>query len=283
MEKLSDYMKKSKLFDFTRAPAEDEYIQDGLIYCKSCKTPRQYWVVWSDEKKPWNKRCDCQQAKYEAEERERKRLERENEIAALRQRAIPNPTYRAYTFDADDGKTPRTTEICKRYVEKFDEFRKFGGGLLLWGSVGTGKTFFSMCIANALINKGVEVYCTTLAAIVKKAQDFDNADRHFDTLMRKGLIVIDDLGTERGTTFAHEQIYRFIDGCNTGNIPLIFTTNYSPDILQKATEDTTDLTYARIYSRILEKCAPIAVLDVKRRAENQKSNYNQAAALLGLK
>lgn len=281
MERLGNSI-ETKLPDFTREPEKDEYIKDGLIFCKTCKTARQYWFEWKGQKKPWNKRCDCQQEKDDAEEKERERLERETRIAALRQRAIPNPTYRTFTFEADDGKTPRITEICKNYVNKFNEFQKFGGGLLLWGSVGTGKTFYSMCIANALVDKGVQLYCTTLATIVKKAQDFDNADKHFNNLMTKKLIVIDDLGTERGTTFAHEQIYKFIDGCNTGNIPLIFTTNYSPDILQKATEDTTDLTYARIYSRILEKCTPIAVLGIKRRADNQKTNYNKASALLGL-
>lgn len=282
MERLGNSI-EAKLPDFTREPAEDEYIKNGLIFCKTCNTARQHWFEWKDQKKPWNNRCDCQQKQDDAEEKERERLERESKIAMLRQRAIPNHTYRTYTFEVDDNKTPRTTQICKNYVTEFEKFRKIGGGLILWGSVGTGKTFYSMCIANALVDRGINLYCTTLAAIVKKAQDFDNADKHFNNLMAKKLIIIDDLGTERGTTFANEQIYKFIDGCNTGNIPLIFTTNYSPDILQKATEDTTDLTYARIYSRILEKCTPIAVLDVKRRAENQKANYNQAAALLGLK
>lgn len=281
MEKLGNSI-KTKYPDFTREPAEDEYIKDGLIFCKKCNTARQHWYEWKEQKIPWNNSCDCQREQNEAEEKERERLEHESKIAALRQRAIPNPTYRTFTFEADDGKTPRITEICKNYVNKFNDFQKFGGGLILWGSVGTGKTFYSMCIANALVDKGIQLYCTTLAKIVKKAQDFDNADKHFNSLMAKKLIIIDDLGTERGTTFAHEQIYKFIDGCNTGNIPLIFTTNYSPDILQKATEDTTDLTYARIYSRILEKCTPIAVLSVKRRANNQKTNYNKASALLGL-
>jgi DNA replication protein DnaC len=261
----------------------DEYIKGGLIYCKNCNTPRQKSLNWGGELKTFSTRCDCQQKRFKAEEKENARQEREQKINVLRQCAIPNPAYRNYTFKADDGKTPRTTEICKNYINKFNEFQKFGGGLLLWGSVGTGKTFYAMCIANALVDKEINAYCTTLAEVVKKAQDFDRADAHFARLMAKEIIIIDDLGTERGTTFAHEQIYKFIDGCNTRNIPLIFTTNYSPDILQKATEDTVDLVYARIYSRILEKCTPIAVLDVKRRAENQKANYNQAAALLGLK
>lgn len=283
MEKIGDTLKKLKTPDYTRKLLEDEYMQDGLIHCKACKTPRQCNFDWDGETKIFPQMCECQQKIHDAEEAAIKEADRKRHIETLRLRGIPNPAYREYRFAIDDGQTPKTTQACKNFVKKFAEFQEFGGGLILWGSVGTGKTFFAMCIANALVDRGYNIQCTTLATVIKQAQDFDNADNHFNCLMRKSLIVVDDLGTERGTSFANEQIYKFIDGCNTHNIPLIFTTNYPPSVLQAATEDTTDLTYARIYSRILEKCTPIPVLEVKRRANNEKANYDRAAELLGLK
>jgi len=285
MESISNILKKSKPPTFEREMKEDEYLHDGMFFCKSCKTPRQTLIDFEDGRgeRLFPQHCECQRIEYERQEEEENRRKHDEAIFRLRCRAIPNPAYRQCTFAADDNKTPRTTQICKEYVAKFDKFSAFGGGLIFWGSVGTGKTFFAMCIANALVDSGLNVYCTSLSEVVKMAQDFDNADRHFSMLMSKKMIVVDDLGAERGTEFATEKIYEFIDGCNTHSVPLIFTTNYSPDILQKACEDTTDLTYARIYSRILEKCTPIAVLDIKRRKNNAEANYSLAAELLGLK
>ncbi|MCL2630630.1 MAG: ATP-binding protein [Firmicutes bacterium] len=280
MEKIDAAMKK--LFDGKRRIYEDEYLKDGLIYCKNCHTPRQTRYE-EDEETIFPTRCKCETARWEAEEKARQQAEWENKVAQLRRDGIPNPSYRAYTFAADDGKTPKTTAVCKSYVENFEKLRTAGGGLILYGSVGTGKSFFAMCIANALIDKGYAVQCTSLATVVKLAQDFDNADDHFDRLMRKPLLVIDDLGTERGTTFAQEQIYKFIDGCYTYNIPLVITTNYTPKLLTDAAEDTSDVTYARIYSRILERCLPVKVNDIKRRAAKGQAYKSEMAELLGLK
>jgi DNA replication protein DnaC len=281
MEKLS---LKGLFPGENRQPDNDEYLNDndGLIYCKACKTPRQYLFDWDKEIKAFRQNCKCQQAAEELAEKQRKQAEWEARINRERSIGIPNPKYQTYTFAVDDNKTPKTTQACKNFVEKFDEFSKIGGGLILWGNVGTGKTFLAMCIANALIDKGYTVQCTSLAAIVKMAQDFDNAEVHLARLMRKSLIVVDDLGVERGTAFANEQTYLFIDSCNTHNTPIIFTTNHTPKQLTTAAEDTSDLTFARIYSRILEKCLPVKVNEIKRRAENEVENKTTMARLLGV-
>lgn len=262
---------------------EDEYIgEDGFVYCKKCNTPRQHLFESGNDKAVFFVRCQCQEAEIqkrrEAEEREEQRKKIEN----ARRAAIAVPSYWAYRFEADDGKTPKTTKICKNYVQHFAELVKTGQGLLLYGDVGTGKTFLALCIANALIDRGYAVQHTSLADVVKLAQDFDNAERHFARLMRKHLIVLDDLGTERATSFAEEQIYKFIDGCNTRGVALVVTTNYPPKELEEAAADTSDLTHARIYSRLLEKCYPVKVNDLKRREANTAKNKAAMAALLGV-
>lgn len=264
-------------------PAEDEYIKDGLIYCKKCNTPRQHLIDWTDGKRLFYTPCKCREAQRQAEEREEARRKHLEKVDNLRRAGIPNPSYKTYTFEADDGKTPDTTEVCKNYVKNFSQLRHTGQGLLLWGSVGTGKTFLAMCIANALVEKEIPVQCTSLAAVVKMAQDFDNADHHLYKLLRNAVIILDDLGTERGTSFAQEQIYNFIDACNTFNVPLIITTNLQPSELKEAASDTADLTYARIYSRILEKCYPVKVNQVQRRQQNTDGNRAAVAKLLGVK
>ena len=284
MEHASDIL--NSLIPKPREPEADEYINeaDGLIYCKNCKTPRQFVFENFTGGKPaiLPKLCKCKDEEAKKKQQEEERRERLQRIENARNLAITVPSYRGYRFSADDGKTPKTTEICKNYVRNFPEFSKTGQGLLLYGDVGTGKTFYALCIANALINREYRVLHTSLADVVKMAQDFDNAEAHFNRLMYKQCIVIDDLGTERTTSFAEEQIYKFIDGCNTHNVALIVTTNYTPKELEAAAADTSDLTHARIYSRLLEKCFPVRVNDIKRREANAVKNKATVAELLGI-
>ena len=284
MEHASDIL--NSLIPKPREPEADEYINeaDGLIYCKNCKTPRQFVFENFTGGKPviLPKLCKCKDEEAKKKQQEEERRKRLQRIENARNLAITVPSYRGYRFSADDGKTPKTTEICKNYVRNFPEFLKTGQGLLLYGDVGTGKTFYALCIANALINREYRVLHTSLADVVKMAQDFDNAEAHFNRLMYKQCIVIDDLGTERATSFAEEQIYKFIDGCNTHNVALIVTTNYTPKELEAAAADTSDLTHARIYSRLLEKCFPVRVNDIKRREANAVKNKATVAELLGI-
>lgn len=262
---------------------EDEYIgEDGFVYCKKCNTPRQHLFESGNDKAVFFLRCQCQEAEMQKQREAEEREERRQKIESARRAAIAVPSYRAYRFEADDGKTPKISQIAKNYVQNFAELCKTGQGLLLYGDVGTGKTFLALCIANALIDRGYAVQHTSLSNIVRLAQDFDNAERHFTRLMQKHLIVIDDLGTERATSFAEEQIYKFIDGCNTHAVALVVTTNYTPKELEAAAADTSDLTHARIYSRLLEKCYPVKVNDYKRREANTAKNKAAMAALLGV-
>lgn len=257
---------------------KEDYEKDGLLYCGKCNTPKQF----NYEGHIFPHLCECEKEEMKKQAAAEEERQHKMRIENLREKCIHNKRYYEYRFEKDDGKTSNITEIMKRYVDKFKEASERGQGILLWGSVGTGKTFYAMAIANALVDKGYSVLCTTLSKVVAMAQDFDKADDNYDYLMSQYAIVIDDLGVERSTTFATEQIYKFIDGCNTNNIPLIITTNLTPSILEKASKDSTDLTYQRIYSRILEKCYPIKINEVTRRSDKASENNAFMAELLNV-
>jgi len=217
--------------------------------------------------------CPCRREFWRQQEEQQQR----QHLADMR-KVLPE-RLRAATFAADDGKDPATAQL-KRYADKFEELRADGQGLLLWGEVGTGKSWGAAAIINALIDKGFGPAFTSLPEILKMEQDFNNADYLVGSLYRKPLIVIDDLGTERGTAWANEKIYNFINTCNTRNIPLIITTNLHPTDLEKASKESSDHDYARIYSRILERCYPIKINTVKRRAGNQVDNFHKMSEML---
>ncbi len=66
------------------------------------------------------------------------------------------------------------------------------------------------------------------------------------------LLIIDDLGIERNTEYALEQVYAVIDERYKSKKPLIITTNLTISQIRNA----ADVVHARIYSRVLELCTP---------------------------
>jgi DNA replication protein DnaC len=184
-----------------------------------------------------------------------------------------------WTFANDDRKDPKLSDAMQNYVKNFTQFKKEGKGLLLYGTVGTGKTYYSACIANALIDEEVSVYMTNFTKILNILLD-KNADKqkYLDTLNRYTLLIIDDLGAERSTPFAREQVFNVIDSRYRSGLPLIVTTNLTADELKKPQE----VEYSRIYDRILERCHPVKVEGVSRRRESLKDNFSDTQKLLGL-
>ena len=65
--------------------------------------------------------------------------------------------------------------------------------------------------------------------------------------------IIDDLGVERNTEYAMEQMFTVIDSRYRSKKPLIVTTNLKLEEIK----NPPDLAHARIYDRILERCAPV--------------------------
>ena len=71
------------------------------------------------------------------------------------------------------------------------------------------------------------------------------------------LLVIDDLGVERNTEYAMEQMFTVIDSRYRSKKPLIVTTNLKLEEIK----NPPDLAHARIYDRILERCARFSFLE----------------------
>ncbi len=123
------------------------------------------------------------------------------------------------------------------YVAHWEEMKAKSLGLLLWGDVGTGKSFFAGCIANALVDKGVPVLMTNFSRILNTLTGMYSDDRSqfIDSFNKYSLLIIDDLGIERSSEFALEQVFNVIDSRYRSKKPLIVTTNLTLDEL-KASE-----------------------------------------------
>ena len=138
--------------------AGDEYIDpaNGLIHCKKCGGQRQTVVPCFGKPDFFMPRCICQ-CQREAEEQRKAAEERQRRMERIKRRKAQGLQDRYlydYTFANDNGKNP-LMDKARAYVENWMEAYRNNTGLLLFGDVGTGKSFFAGCIANALLDQDV--------------------------------------------------------------------------------------------------------------------------------
>lgn len=260
----------------------DYYGDDGLLYCGKCNTRRQ--CVIDDWRFKGRKttvfcECKCRTEKRLAEEKRHLQVKKMQEIERLRRLGFPDEDMQKWTFDKDDRSNEKISEVARNYVEQFAEMKKRGKGLLLFGKVGTGKTFISACIANALIDKGRACLVTNFARLVNTLQGmYDGKQEYIDSLNKFDLLVIDDLASERDTEYMGEIVQNIIDSRYRAGLPLIITTNLTSDELKHPNE----MRKQRIYSRLFEMCMPIEITGADRRKQKLKEEYGTLGDLLGL-
>ena len=258
---------------------EDEYVDKGLIHCRTCRTPRQKRIEVNGIRFEPRCMCACQTAAHDRREAQRRQMEFLDTVSKNRSLGLPDPELRRHTFGHDQGHNPEQMARARRYVENWESLRSRAMGMLLWGDVGTGKSFIAGCIANALLDRGVPVLMTNFARILNRLTDFSAGDRnaYIDDLNRFQLLIIDDLGVERNSEFAREQVFSVIDSRYRSQLPMIVTTNLTLTELR----NPPDLARARIYDRVLERCVPIRVNGQNVRKRMAAENMDAARKLLG--
>ncbi len=263
----------------SNAAQDGDYTKDGLLYCGKCRTPKQCKVNIFGSERTVYCLCKCGVKAWETEEALQKYREKMIDIQRMRQTGFPDTEMQNWNFDRDDKSNPKISEVARNYVDNFDEMKKRGKGLLLFGSVGTGKTFISACIANALIDKGNACLVTNFARLVNTISGmYEGKQEYIDSLNRYDLLVIDDLASERDTEYMGEIVQNIIDSRYRSGLPLIVTTNLTSDELKHPAE----IRKQRIYSRLYEMCVPVEVKGKDRRKQKLRDEYGEIGDLLGL-
>ncbi len=181
-----------------------------------------------------------------------KEMNRLGRIIEARQKVFDNEEFKNKNFDNDNGRCP-VLKKAKAYADNWQTMKDKNCGLIFLGDVGTGKTFAAACIANALTNQGISVRMTSFNNALKAVFAAEDKEKVFDELCSYELLILDDFGAERDTSYAVEQLYNLIDKRYISGKPLIITTNLTYRELKKP----EDMSYKRIYDRILEMCVAI--------------------------
>ena len=278
MKELAEILIEGVRYSFD---PETEYMKDGHTYCKTCHERKDGEVKsLMDMKFIFKNNCKCDRERFEKQ----KQREKEQEIERLKRSCFISMSQWAYTFDNYKGETDKSYTIAKNYVKEYEQMKKENIGLLFCGTVGSGKTYLACCIANALIEEYmIRVKIRNFAQIINDLQKsgFDlDKNEYIESLTNVSVLILDDLGIERDTSYAKEQVYNIVNSRYLKQKPTIFTTNLPYEKIQNSDDGVE---YERIYSRIIEMCIPVKVMgeDFRKRLQKEKLKQNKERLLKG--
>ncbi len=166
---------------------------------------------------------------------------------------LSHDNYDNLSYEYYDGENlqrfQNTVEQTHNFVQNFGSDYQ---NLLFYGTVGTGKSFLSGCIAKELLDKGYNVIYFSSTELFKLLSDvmFDKGDRVSlagmkDDIYQADLLIIDDLGTELLTNAVATQLFSLLNERHLSRKSTIISTNLDLQDIQERYSD-------RIFSRLIE-------------------------------
>ncbi len=138
-------------------------------------------------------------------------------------------------------------KTCQSFIKNFNSDYH---NLFFFGTVGTGKSFLSCCVAKELMDQGHSVIyfgATGLFDLLSNAafhtKDREERQNAYSDLYRCDLLIIDDLGTELTNQFTSSQLFSLLNERHLGKKSTLISTNFTLAQLRDRYSD-------RIFSRI---------------------------------
>ncbi len=139
-------------------------------------------------------------------------------------------------------------KISKSFVKNF---RTDYQNIVFYGTVGTGKTFLSICIAKELLDQGTAVIYFSSSDLFRQLSDYafdynskSELENLCDYLYNCELLIIDDLGTELTNSFVIAQLFTILNERDLRHRSTIISTNLSLQEIHGRYQD-------RVFSRIM--------------------------------
>lgn len=265
--------------------AVDYVNDDGLLVCGVCGKPRQTYISVPNPTPDNMGRiltttiCDCEkEAEKKAAEKKRE-AENLDKISRLRQVSLIDAKFKNVSFSALERTkyNEKWIKFCENYAKRFPEMLARNQGLLLYGNVGTGKSYAAAAIANSLLSKAVPVVMVSFVEIIKNIESHKMTQEEITALVNSAqLVIFDDLGAERNSDFALEKVYSIIDSRYRKKLPMIVTTNLAMEQMK----NEVDIRYCRIYDRIFETCFPMQFTGPSWRRVEANKRFTEMASLL---
>jgi DNA replication protein DnaC len=140
-------------------------------------------------------------------------------------------------------------------------------GLLLMGACGVGKTHLAVGVLQEIIesDKRGRLLFSNFQELIQEIQasfDTDAAvskSEILKPLLEADLLVLDELGSQKPTTFVQDILYYIINSRYNDQRVTIFTTNYFDAPTERGEECLADRIGQRLRSRLYEMTEPVVI------------------------
>ncbi len=249
---------RQKLLLLTEAGFSPDYLDMGYT-CQDCK----------DTGYIGNEKCHCFKQKIIES------LYDKSNLRALTRTNNFKKMSDMYYEGEDLVRFRKARQLAEDFINNFDTDYQ---NLFIYGTVGTGKSFLSICIADALLKRGHSViYFSSIGLfelISENTFDYRNKQNLrsiYEDLFECELLIIDDLGTEMTNAFVASELFSCLNEREGRKKSTIITTNYSLEQLQNNYSD-------RIFSRVtsnfkLIKLSGPDIRKVKKLAKKESEDY----------
>jgi DNA replication protein DnaC len=174
------------------------------------------------------RRCRCLQ-----QEMQKLSVEQLNKAFPLQDSGFDSFDLRYYPDETDPrtGQNPyqymtRVLRYCRQYAENFQPHNP---GIFMMGETGLGKTHLSLAIAGVVAAKGYDVVYGSAQDLLRRVENehFGRTDSQdtLDTMLAADLLILDDLGSEFGSSFSQSIVYNILNSRLSANRPTIISTN----------------------------------------------------------
>jgi DNA replication protein DnaC len=209
--------------------------------------------------------CDCQGD-----------LRRRQRLAAA---GIPKRYLDHCTLEGFNDMKQAVLISARRRVQEFVDawpMTDHGRGLLLMGSCGVGKTHLAVAALVEIIDAGKtgKMLFTNFQDLNQEIQasfdDHSSASKSeiLRPLLDADLLVLDELGSQKPTTFVQDILYYIINTRYNGERTTIFTTNYTDELsagggeVDQKPQRLVDRIGERLRSRLYEMSDMVAIRGV---------------------
>jgi len=125
--------------------------------------------------------------------------------------------------------------LCKKYLSSYkSRISESGGGLILTGKVGTGKTHIAIGLGKLIAEQFAYVNYISLTSLVREIRStWNDPNKHEETIISNyqntGMLIVDEIGVQNGTENERNILFEIIDGRYQRILPTIIISNLSID------------------------------------------------------